>query len=68
MLSCLESGGDGGVIEGAAVRAGAEVAPVLGHRGGQRGQFGDLVPGRLGVVGPGAAGQRRSNSAGSDGG
>ena len=47
----LEVGRDGGVVEGAAAGAGAEVPAILGDFRRQPGQFGHLVPGRLRVVG-----------------
>ena len=47
----FEVGRDGGVVEQAAARAGAVVPAVLSDRGRQPGQLGNLVPGRLRVVG-----------------
>jgi len=44
-------GGDGGVVELAASRTGPGVGLMLGDESRQWGQFGDLMPGRLGVIG-----------------
>jgi len=54
----LAAAGDRGVVERAAARAGAEVALVLGDLRGHLRQFGDLMPGRLGVAGPRVGRQR----------
>jgi hypothetical protein len=54
----LELGRYGGVVEGAAAGAGAEVTAVLGDLGGQRRHLGDLVPSGLGVVGCRPRGQQ----------
>src|SRR5207244_1291727 len=51
-------GREGGVVERATLRAVPRMAWVLGDAGGDRWQFGDLVPGRLGVTRPGFGRQR----------
>ena len=50
--------GDRGTIEVATAGAGARVPLVLGDDGRQLGEFGDLMPGRLGVARPRLGGQR----------
>jgi hypothetical protein len=52
-----DGGGDALARDVAAAGAGAGVALEFGHDGGDARQFGDLVPGRLGVAGRGPLGQ-----------
>ena len=53
-------GGDGGLIDQSTVRAGPRVGLVLGDDRGLLGEFGDLMPTRLGIVGTGIDRQRRA--------
>ncbi|MEO6811571.1 MAG: hypothetical protein ABI353_20865 [Isosphaeraceae bacterium] len=52
-------GGDRGVVDQAAVRAGAGLSLVFGDDRRQFGEFGDLVPGGFAIVGPWFGGQGR---------
>ena len=51
-------GGDSGLVERATAGAGSRVGLMLGDDGGLFGEFGDLMPGGLGIVGTGLARQR----------
>ena len=52
-------GGDGGAGDFAAAGTGAGVPLVFNDASSHGGQFGDLMPGRLGIVGSGLSRQRR---------
>ena len=58
-------GGDGGLVELAAARAGPRAGPVLGADRGLLGQLGDLMSTRLGVAGAGF-GRREAVAAGAN--